>query len=83
MQDPFYFWLDLKRLNICTTQFRTFVLYKLVKLTIQCIHLQYVIHAASVPRAIGRAAAGIDKMCERASAARRHLLNFCRHILKY
>jgi hypothetical protein len=28
-------------------------------------------------------AAGIDKMRERASAARRHLLNFCRHILKY
>jgi hypothetical protein len=27
--------------------------------------------------------AGIDKMRERASAARRHLLNFCRHILKY
>ena len=26
---------------------------------------------------------GIDKMRERASAARRHLLNFCRHILKY
>jgi hypothetical protein len=26
---------------------------------------------------------GIDKMRERASAARTHLLNFCRHILKY
>jgi hypothetical protein len=26
---------------------------------------------------------GIDKMRERASAARMHLLNFCRHILKY
>jgi hypothetical protein len=26
---------------------------------------------------------GIDKMRERASAARRHLLNFCRHVLKY
>ena len=26
---------------------------------------------------------GIDKMRERGSAARRHLLNFCRHILKY
>jgi hypothetical protein len=29
------------------------------------------------------AVSGIDKMRERASAARRHLLNFCRHILKY
>ena len=31
----------------------------------------------------GGGGVGIDKMREHASAARRHLLNFFRHILKY